>query len=294
MSLDTSNRAFIALLGLAVTATIALGFARCCVFALVAARVITQRGHTVSERGKAPGLILIALLGVGAVRGSRSLRRQVIVTDRLSRRVTRLRQPLPEALVVAAATADLEGRVDLIASDEVFSFTYGMLRPRVAVTEGVLEHLEPSEIAAVLAHEGYHVANLDPLKVFLARSLPAAFFYLPALASLRRRYVTARELAADRQASAACGPSALAGALLKVGAGPRWANLGAAAAMAGDDSLDARVTQLEIGAEPPIRGVSGAAALSTVAGGVVLVWSVWASMAAFGGPGGVMTRMCRS
>ena len=32
---------------------------------------------------------------------------------------------------------------------------------------------------AVLEHERYHVRNLDPLKVMLARGVPAMFFYLP-------------------------------------------------------------------------------------------------------------------
>ena len=88
-------------------------------------------------------------------------------------------------------------------------------------------------VANVLARDSACAAFAR--RLWAAGSIPSRN---SALASLRRRYVTARELAADRQASAACGPSALAGALLKVGAGPRWANLGAAAAMAGDDSLD--------------------------------------------------------
>jgi len=43
--------------------------------------------------------------------------------------------------------------------------------------------VSPAELDAVLEHEHYHVRNRDPLKLVLARALPAAFFYLPVLAS---------------------------------------------------------------------------------------------------------------
>jgi len=45
-------------------------------------------------------------------------------------------------------------------------------------------------------------------------------------------------------------PATLAGALYKVTTGPKWSELGAAAAIGADDLLDLRVTQLETGASP--------------------------------------------
>jgi Peptidase family M48 len=44
-----------------------------------------------------------------------------------------------------------------------------VLRPRVVVSQGLLERLSDAELRAVLEHEGYHVANLDPLKLVVLR-----------------------------------------------------------------------------------------------------------------------------
>ena len=165
---------------------------------------------------------------------------------------------------------------------EAFSFVYGMLLPRVAVSRGLLESLGAAELQAVLEHERYHASNLDPLKLALARSLTAGFFLLPALGSLRARYVTGRELAADRRAIALCGSRPLAGALLSVVRGPEWSTLdgvapidGAAAvggvrAISAAALLEARIVQLETGSQPRVEAPGFARwALSLLAAGML-------------------------
>ncbi|WP_162231680.1 M48 family metalloprotease [Allosalinactinospora lopnorensis] len=81
--------------------------------------------------------------------------------------------------------------------------------------------------------------------------LLAREFYLPALRHLSERFVAGRELAADRRAITRCGTRPLAGALLRVLSPPAWA-ASPAAAMAGATTVDARITQLETGSEPPL------------------------------------------
>jgi len=140
-----------------------------------------------------PALAFVPLVGAGVVLGVRSLRRGILASRALARRVRSLALELPER---------------------------------------------------------YHVRNLDPLKVLLVRALPATFFFVPALAALRSRYVAGRELAADRRAVRACGHDPLVGALLKVVRGPAWGELQAAAAIGGSELLDLRIAQLESGSEP--------------------------------------------
>src|SRR5207245_144559 len=142
-----------------------------------------------------------------------SLARQLRDSRRLARRVRALALPLPEAVAASARGVGLAGRVVLVDSPQQFSFAYGALTPRVAVSRGLVELASGEELAAVLVHERYHVRNLDPLKVLVARALPATFFYLPAFGGLRERYVAGRELAADRRAVAHYGRKPLAGAL---------------------------------------------------------------------------------
>jgi beta-lactamase regulating signal transducer with metallopeptidase domain len=156
----------------------------------------------------------------------------------------------PEALAQAAQQTGLTGRVVLIEADESFSFVYGVMTPRVVVSRRLLERTTGEELRAVLEHERYHVRNIDPLKAALVRVLSEALFPLPALNSLRARYVAGRELAADRRAVARYGRRPLAGALLEVVRGPDWSEQAGAAAISGPELLDARLTQLETGSEP--------------------------------------------
>src|SRR5205823_6932328 len=138
--------------------------------------------------------------------------------------------PLTPAVTEAAREAGLGDRVRIVDAGDAFSFAFGMSRPAVVVSRGLVQSVDPGELAAVLHHERYHVANYDPLKVVLARSLPEALFFIPALRELRERYIASRELAADRRAMSRSGSGGLAGALYKVIAGPPGVSLGASAA----------------------------------------------------------------
>lgn len=135
----------------------------------------------------------------------------------------------------------------------------------------------------MLEHERYHVRNLDPLKVLLVRALPATFFFVPALAGLRSRYVAGRELAADRRAVRACGRDPLVAALLKVVRGPAWGELQVAAAIGGPELLDLRVTQLETGSEPKLSAITLRAVTLSALGAVVFAGALVASIAGLGG-----------
>ncbi len=132
-----------------------------------------------------------------------------------------------------------------------FALTYGIVRPRVLISTGLAATLSDAELAAVLSHEPEHVRSRDALKNVLARAIPARHFYLPALARLRERFTAGRELAADRAALASHGTAPLAGALFKVTEGPAWAVATPFAAMSTGALLEARITQLETGTEPP-------------------------------------------
>lgn len=148
----------------------------------------------------------------------------------------------------------------------------------------MIERMSADELQAVLAHERYHVRNRDPLKVVIARALSRAFFVLPAIGWLHHRYLARRELAADRRAVKESGRQSLVGALVKAVAGPHWSDLGGAAAIAGDDHLELRVSQLEQGTEPSLppipRRVVGVSALALVG----LLGALALAVVAAGGP----------
>lgn len=291
MRLDTANRSFA---GLAVVSMLAGMLALCagvgCVLlALLVPRLLNDGIGIFTSQPEAvwPALAFIVIVGAGAVLGVVSLRRQLRASRALSRRVDDLELPLPPELEGAASRAGLTGRLKLVDSDERFSFAYGVLAPQVALSRGLVEVAAPGEIDAVLAHERYHVRNLDPLKVLLSRALPRSFYYVPLLAGLHARYLAGRELAADRRAVEAHGREPLAGALYKVLHGPAWPELSAAAALGGTDLLDARLAQLERGSEPPVAGPTlGAFALSLL-GAALLTALFVVAVVGFGGASAV-------
>jgi Zn-dependent protease with chaperone function len=291
MRLDTANRSFATL----ALSSLLLGvYVFCCATGCVLAPLIVSRVSHHGIGGLADGshnllaaVLFIVLVGAGAVLGVRSLWRQITASRMLALRVRTLAIALPVELEQAAGAAGLSGRVVLVDCPESFSFAYGALTPRVAVSHGLLNGVSTEELRAVLEHERYHVRNLDPLKVLVVRALPATFFFLPALGALRTRYVAARELAADRRAVQACGRKPLVGALMKVVRGPDWSELEVAPAIGGSELLDLRVAQLESGQEPRLAGLTTADTLLSVLGGLVFAGVFVASIVGFGGPSSV-------
>jgi Zn-dependent protease with chaperone function len=288
MRLDSANRSFLVIVGVALLlgAFVLCGAVGGVLTPLIVARV-SHGGLVRLPHGDAsllPVLIFGVLIAIDLGLGARSLAQQVVASRRLARRVGALAVRAPAELIRVTTQSGLDGRVVLVDASDSFSFVYGILTPRVAVSRGLLEGASRGELRAVLEHERYHVCNLDPLKVLLVRVLSAALFFLPALDSLRARYVAGRELAADRRAIAVCGRRPLAGALLKVVRGPEWSELGVAAAIGSPELLDVRVVQLETGIEPRPEVLSGRRVMLSLMGAALLATVFLLSVASFGGP----------
>jgi len=161
------------------------------------------------------------------------------------------RRPVPPVVRNEAAVLGCAGRLDVVAGEEAFAVTYGLMRPRILVSTGLAAALTPAEVGAVLAHEREHLLRRDPLRLLAARLFAAWGCYLPAAQWLAGRAALRRELAADRAAAGCAGRGVLAGALLKLASRPTCPVVAAASpAGEGHQSLEARVTQLEAGRPP--------------------------------------------
>jgi Zn-dependent protease with chaperone function len=291
MRLDQANRSFLALV------TVALLFGAAVLCGVVGGVLVPMSLARISQGGLlglwddrasllAP-LTLLVLIAVGAGLGGRAMLRQAVASRGLSHRLRALASTVPDALAQTARQTGLAGRVVLIDAADSFSFVYGMVTPRVAVSRGLLEHATGDELRAVLEHEHYHVRNIDPLKAALVKVLSEALFFLPALDSLRARYVAGRELAADRRAVALCGSRPLAGALFKVVRGPVWSERAGAAAIASPDSLDVRLRQLETGSEPKLDVLDAKSVILSLGGIACLAALFLVSVACLGGAAAV-------
>jgi Zn-dependent protease with chaperone function len=98
-------------------------------------------------------------------------------------------------------SADVAGHETIIIDDpRPQAFCTGLLRPRVYISRGTLDLLDDAQLRAVVAHEAHHAHRRDPLRIFIARALGEALFFLPALRRLADRYTALAELAADEAA----------------------------------------------------------------------------------------------
>jgi beta-lactamase regulating signal transducer with metallopeptidase domain len=123
------------------------------------------------------------------------------------------------------------------------AFTAGWLRPRVYVAESLGWLLSEDELAAVLTHEGAHVARRDPLRLSLLRFLGCTLFWIPALRRLAGDIADEGEVRADDVAASRHG-LALASALVRLAAWPSAGSGAVAVGFTGGDLLERRVLRL--------------------------------------------------
>ena len=166
------------------------------------------------------GLLLPALLGVAsAVAFARSIRSY--------RRERRLLGALPLEPIVDGELGEIAKTTGLVVyrtpASRPAAFCFGLFRPRIVFTSGLVERLSDAEQAAAFWHEAQHARMREPLRCLLGRLAASTFFWLPLLRDLLDRYTLVRELDADRLATSRTSSSALAGALHEVVAGPRIA-----------------------------------------------------------------------
>ncbi len=291
MRLDRANRSFLAFVCVALLfgATVLCGVLGGVLVPVSLAR-ISRGGLAGLWSDRASLLVPLALflsIAAGLGLGGRALVRQAVASRALSRRVRALAGTAPEALTHAARHTGLAGRIVFIDAADSFSFVYGVMTPRVAVSRGLLERATGDELRAVLEHERYHVHNIDPLKAAIVRVLSEALFFLPTLNCLRARYIAGRELAADRRAVALYGHRPLAGALLKVVRGPDWSELGGAAAISSPALLDVRLIQLETGSEPKLEAPDAKSIILSLGGVALFAVMFLVSVSGLGGAAAV-------
>ncbi len=86
----------------------------------------------------------------------------------------------------------------IVASRDLLAFTWGVFRPRIYLSQGLIDALSPAELQAVFLHEDAHRRRRDPLRRLLLTLLSDVLFYLPVLVRACRRLIESQEIRADR------------------------------------------------------------------------------------------------
>jgi len=136
----------------------------------------------------------------GSALGAGTLAAELLRTRRAVGRLLGRRAEAPPHLRRLGDELGLADRLELVDEPEPYAFSHGVRRPRVVVSRGLVDVLDPAELRAVLLHERGHVIRRSGLRLALARALARALCYLPLAADLACRCAVLEELAADRYA----------------------------------------------------------------------------------------------
>jgi len=197
-------------------------------------------------------LLLMANLALTAVRAERERRRQQGLVDILS-------DPLPG-----------DPRTRVLPHPVPLAYCVPGIRTTTVLTDGLIQALDPDELAAVIAHERTHLDQLHHLVRLAFRAWHSALPWFPIANRAERSVVTLTEMLADDGARRSVGTDALRRALAQVGNAGESGSFPDVASGASPDAamLAARLDRLE---QPdPIRGGS----VPTAVRGAVLVASV--------------------
>jgi hypothetical protein len=173
------------------------------------------------------------------------------------------------ALLAGSMHVRLPGGVTacVVRSGQVAVYCGGLRHPRVVVTTGLLDLLNPAERQAALAHEAAHIRLGHPRILLAGAVIGRSYRWLPPARLAWDRLRRDLEAAADDEAAAAAGTGPLLSALAKVAiaAAPPTAAEPARAGFADPEDLRYRIRRLQL---PPAR--SARSALSLALAGAVL------------------------
>lgn len=149
-------------------------------------------------------------------------------------------------LLTLCAELNITSQVMVLITPIPLAFCFGLLRPRICLSTGLVNALSTPELKAVLLHEDFHRCHYDPLRTLLADSMASVLFFLPAVTEWRDLFLTSTELAADRHAIQLNGRFSLAGALHKLLTHPLTmpSSTVGMTGMMGSSATNARLAQL--------------------------------------------------
>lgn len=156
--------------------------------------------------------MLVALLSSVAI----ALVRQVIGVHHLARHLQTRHCRFGHEHQRVIAKLSKQGDLTVTTDSTVYAFCSGLLRPKIYVSQGLLDTLTADEVEAVLIHELHHARRRDPLRFFLSDLLARLAPLVPVLATLDQWVRIRAELAADGSVLETHPVEILESALLKV------------------------------------------------------------------------------
>lgn len=186
-----------------------------------------------------PFLLVISTIGILIV-GVLTFGIQIVKTRRYLKKNMGKRVVTPKIVQRLGKKLNLEGKIDVIKDINQFSFCYGIIKPRICLSTGLIKKLNSNELQAVILHESYHLRNFDPLKIVISKVAAQMFFFIPTLRDIQKYYALSKEIEADKVATQTDSRKSLLSALSKLITidTPQYAGV---AGLANIDSLEKRI-----------------------------------------------------
>jgi len=104
-------------------------------------------------------------------------------------------------VLVIAEKCGVENKIVEINNIQPVVFCFGLWRPKLCISSGLVERLSDNELTAVILHEKSHLEAGEPLKLLLVKIISLVLFFIPGIKILSEKYLAFSELAADELAT---------------------------------------------------------------------------------------------
>lgn len=121
---------------------------------------------------------------------------QLIHTARMKKRLEQYREKKLTNELNQTYSNEKEDFI-IISHPAPMAITMGFVQPKIVISTGLVNLLTNDELEAVIAHEMYHKANRDPLKIFILSLCASTIGYIPILKWFNQQYRIIQEVLAD-------------------------------------------------------------------------------------------------
>lgn len=164
--------------------------------------------------------LFVLLLSLVALTGFFLFLFQVFKTQLFIQRLLKKRTRTPKIVKDLALELGIIKKITVVNDKKQISFCYGLLKPKICLSNNIVNSLNRSELKAVLIHESYHLKSRDPLKILLSQIASSMFFFVPTIKDFQKHYILTKEINADQLVINTNGVKHLKFALVKLLSNP--------------------------------------------------------------------------
>lgn len=168
----------------------------------------------------------------------------------------------------------LTGKVVIVKNNKSFAFCFGIIRPKIYISTGLLDIVNTKELEAILIHERYHLRSRDTISTAVISTIESLFLFFPVVLDILRNFQIRQELKADQEVIKTTGSSRAILSVLKKLIKSSSDSFQATPAIASRYTLEPRINSL-VNKDIRLTKIKLANLLVSVISGTILVMMVY-------------------